>query len=213
MTDERSPHNKPPQWIPDDDPLLEDFPRFTEEELESSQSKAVEEQADGQFAGAPDEYASWRSSAARTFEPQPQDVEFPTSDAFVDIMMETHPDANDAPEMGLGGRILAFLGLNPGGVERERLYNLNHAIQVAPDAAVNYVLRGEIYMDRGEYRLAADDFRQALELAESQFIHQAEKQLGIINQAMQDRALAGYESALRRIKPNKRNRRDFSEDI
>ena len=62
---------------------------------------------------------------------------------------------------------------------------LNYAIDAAPDVAVNYVLRGELFRKRRQYVLARDDFQQALALAESQLEGQ---HWGIVLQATADRA-------------------------
>jgi tetratricopeptide (TPR) repeat protein len=65
---------------------------------------------------------------------------------------------------------------------------LTAAIEKRPDAPVNYVLRGEALLDGGDYELAAEDFRKALELAEPQ----AESaNWGYINRALADRAREG----------------------
>jgi tetratricopeptide (TPR) repeat protein len=65
---------------------------------------------------------------------------------------------------------------------------LTGAIEKRPDAPVNYVLRGEALLDGGDYELAAEDFRKALELAEPQ----AESaNWGYINRALADRAREG----------------------
>ncbi|MDX2162878.1 MAG: tetratricopeptide repeat protein [bacterium] len=78
-----------------------------------------------------------------------------------------------------------------------RLYVLTHAISIAPDVAVNYVLRGELYMQRGQFERAADDFAEALRLAEQE-LRQDEQTFGLMAQSVQDRALIGYENAIRR---------------
>ena len=69
---------------------------------------------------------------------------------------------------------------------------LTLAIELLPDAPVNYLLRGEALVDGGDYALAVEDFKKALELAEPQ----AETaNWGYINRALADRA----RQALRRL--------------
>jgi hypothetical protein len=78
--------------------------------------------------------------------------------------------------------------------QQRRLSDLNLAILDRPDAAVNYMLRGEIRLEQKQYELAREDFSQALELAEAQF--QNEK-WGIAAQAVMDRAREGLRHTLR----------------
>jgi tetratricopeptide (TPR) repeat protein len=70
----------------------------------------------------------------------------------------------------------------------ERLIALTRAIERHPESAVNYVARGELYLEIDERERAAADFRQALALAEVQY---AEDDWGLVSQAVQDRAVAG----------------------
>lgn len=79
----------------------------------------------------------------------------------------------------------------------ERIRQLDQAIENAPDTPANYVLRGELYLDAGEYHLAQADFQRGYELAAQQF---ERSDWGLIAQAMQDRALAGLEKAAKKIK-------------
>ena len=75
-----------------------------------------------------------------------------------------------------------------------RIAHLSNAIEFSPDAPTNYVLRGELYMEMGEYALAIDDFRYALERAKEQT---ESEDWGIVAQVMQDRALQGLAAAER----------------
>ena len=79
----------------------------------------------------------------------------------------------------------------------ERLERLNQAIMRQPGVPVNYVLRGELYMQAGEPELAAEDFETALELAAAQF---EREDWGILAQVMRDRAGRDLELARRRLK-------------
>jgi tetratricopeptide (TPR) repeat protein len=70
----------------------------------------------------------------------------------------------------------------------ERLAALDRAIAAAPDAPINYVLRGELRLKLGQRDEAATDFQKALGLAERAF---AESDWGLVAQAISDRALVG----------------------
>lgn len=74
-----------------------------------------------------------------------------------------------------------------------RLYNLNWAISAYPDAAANYVLRGELLLSMRDSIGAAADFRRALELAVTDVENE---DWGLVAQALQDRALVGLRDAL-----------------
>jgi Tfp pilus assembly protein PilF len=67
----------------------------------------------------------------------------------------------------------------------DRMAALNRALEAAPDVAANYVLRGELFRQRGQYMLARDDFARALQLAEEQLEAQ---RWGLVLQATADRA-------------------------
>lgn len=76
-----------------------------------------------------------------------------------------------------------------------RLAQLTEAIEESPQAAVNYVLRGEAYEGAKRYVEARADYEQALELAREAL---QEEDWGIAAQAIQERA----EQGLRRIAEN-----------
>jgi hypothetical protein len=71
---------------------------------------------------------------------------------------------------------------------RDRLLALSEAIMRHPDAASNYVLRGETLLAMGDQAAAAEDFRTGLELAQED----AESaDWGYIQRALADRAREG----------------------
>ncbi|MBZ0304069.1 MAG: hypothetical protein K8J31_30310 [Anaerolineae bacterium] len=82
------------------------------------------------------------------------------------------------------------------GADGSRLDALTRAIARNPDSASNYVLRGELYMDRQDYVLAATDFELALNLAAEQF---KEDSWGLLSQALRDQAERGLERARRKL--------------
>lgn len=74
----------------------------------------------------------------------------------------------------------------------ERLSQLNAAIQAHPDEVSNYVMRGEVFLKRRQYELAASDFRRSLKLAQLQI---REEDWGLVAQVLQDRARIGLRKA------------------
>ena len=79
-----------------------------------------------------------------------------------------------------------------------RLRELSLAIIEYPRSSSNYVLRGELYLHYREYARAESDFRRALLLAAEAV---ETENWGILAQAMQDRALAGWQKAIQHLPP------------
>lgn len=73
-----------------------------------------------------------------------------------------------------------------------RVRQLDRAIADAPDAPVNYVVRGEVRLKLRRRDEAADDFQTALALADRSF---ADSDWGLVAQALSDRALMGLRRA------------------
>lgn len=73
---------------------------------------------------------------------------------------------------------------------------LSDAIADAPDAPMNYALRGELLLDNKAYAAARADFERALTLAERAL---RTDRWGLVAQAAQDRAAAGLADALRHL--------------
>jgi hypothetical protein len=69
-------------------------------------------------------------------------------------------------------------------------------IALYPDAAVNYVLRAELYLQTGDDELAVLDFRRGLGIAERQL---ERDRWGLVAQVVGDRARRGLEQAERRF--------------
>jgi tetratricopeptide (TPR) repeat protein len=84
------------------------------------------------------------------------------------------------------------------GVNRHqrRLEDLFTAIIANPDSSANYALRGELYLQIGEYELALADFEIAQKLASE---HLAVDNWGLIAQVLQDRALIDLAQAKRHL--------------
>lgn len=104
----------------------------------------------------------------------------------------------EAPEEPRVGWLAALLGLKRRERLNARLRRLNEAIAAEPEAAANYVLRGELRLKLRENADAADDFHTALVLAEKSF---AESDWGLVPQAVADRALAGLRRAGYAVRP------------
>ena len=79
---------------------------------------------------------------------------------------------------------------------RHRMEQLTIAIELYPDAASNYLQRGEVREQLGYYELAQDDFLKALELTEQQF---AGARWGIGSQLVRDTAQQRLQEVSRRI--------------
>ncbi len=82
------------------------------------------------------------------------------------------------------------------GPDLRRLDELDEAIRLNPETAVNYVQRAELYMNWGEYALAAVDFETGLQLAADQFETES---WGLLSQALRDQAEHGLERARRKL--------------
>jgi len=78
--------------------------------------------------------------------------------------------------------------------ERQRLLELSIAIERYPEAAVNYLLRGELHLQQKQWALAEEDLSEALRLADSQY---SQERWGISAQAIADRARRGLDDILR----------------
>lgn len=73
-----------------------------------------------------------------------------------------------------------------------RIHLLNRAIEGSPDAAVNFVLRGEYWLEQEDATQAIADFQTAIELAETEL---ETSDWGYIQQALIDRSHQGLRLA------------------
>ncbi len=78
----------------------------------------------------------------------------------------------------------------------QRLGDLDESIALHPDVAANYVLRGELRLESGDFAGAQEDFQQGLLLAETQF---EQDSWGFVDQLLQDRAKRGLELTRRKL--------------
>lgn len=104
--------------------------------------------------------------------------------------------APDEAESREKGSFLSWLRGLLVGADLRRLDELDEAIRLNPDIAVNYILRAELYMNWGEYTLAAVDFETGLKLAASQFETES---WGFLSQTLRDQAEHGLERARRKL--------------
>ncbi len=106
------------------------------------------------------------------------------------------PVFNSAPEPVWKKLLRQMLGTPDSETLQQRVNELNRAIADDPEAAINYVLRGEAYLQTREYALAYADFQQGLEMATTQV---EQNDWGIVAQAVQDRAAQGLKVASKRL--------------
>lgn len=125
----------------------------------------------------------------------PEPVLADEQNAQVTVFNDPPADTEPAP-VGLWQRLREMLGGNRQGRLTRRLDALTEAIAASPESATNYVLRGEVFYQLGEYALAVTDFEFALRLATDQFDR---RHWGIVSQAMRDRALDGLMQAARHV--------------
>jgi hypothetical protein len=76
-------------------------------------------------------------------------------------------------------------GLERAEERRIRLQALTRSIEIHPDAAINYLLRGELHLELHQWDLAHEDLLNAFELAQMQW---SEDRWGIAAQLVMDRA-------------------------
>ena len=101
---------------------------------------------------------------------------------------------------GLLSKLLRAVYKTPLEREREfyrRLRELSEKISESPESLSHVVLRGELYLERGEIERARSDFQAALALAGN-----LDGLTGwqIVEQVMRDRALYGLRVAERKLK-------------
>jgi tetratricopeptide (TPR) repeat protein len=113
------------------------------------------------------------------------------SDQEPDLYVEEKPKRRQSPF----GALKALVFGQPVS-DDTRLRELSLAIIEYPRSPSNYVLRGELYLHYREYGRAEADFRRALLLAAEAV---ETENWGILAQAMQDRALAGWQKAVQHL--------------
>jgi tetratricopeptide (TPR) repeat protein len=132
-------------------------------------------------------------------EAQPLEMSGESSEAsFVEDPIEADevPTLHVKPRVSLWEQIRQALSENPESLAR-RIHDFDMAIEYTPEAAGNYVLRGELYLHSREYELALLDFERGLALADAQY---EVEDWGIVAQTVRDRALAGLQKAARKLK-------------
>ena len=77
----------------------------------------------------------------------------------------------------------------------DRFRELSDRIEALPESITHYVLRGELFIERGEYERARADFEAAVVIAEAVDPNES---WGLLEQVMRDRALQGIELVKRR---------------
>lgn len=110
----------------------------------------------------------------------------------VEAEQEAVSFSSPAPEPVWKKVLQQLLGMPDAAAISQRINELNRAIDDDPESAVNYVLRGEAYLDAKAYTLAYADFQQGLDMAQAQF---EQSDWGIVAQTVQDRAMQGLRLA------------------
>ncbi len=87
---------------------------------------------------------------------------------------------------------------------QHRRQSLDRATADFPEAAINYLLRGELSLQEGDFEGAAADFERALALASAQF---EEAAWGLSAQIIRDRAVWGLAETARRAGQHRGNAR------
>ena len=86
---------------------------------------------------------------------------------------------------------------SPPRIPTQRLEALDRAIESDPDGASNYVLRGELRLQIGDYAGAAEDYERALTMAAQQY---EQDDWGLLSQVLRDQAEMGLDAAQRKLK-------------
>ncbi|MCY3778768.1 MAG: hypothetical protein OXG78_00540 [Chloroflexi bacterium] len=113
--------------------------------------------------------------------------------------MQIEHEGGNVNRRGLLGRLVRAVYQPPPERERvfyRRLRELSEAIEEAPDSITLLVLRGEHFLERGEYERAKFDFEAAATLAEDM---DDRRSWLLVEQVMRDRALYGLRVVERRI--------------
>lgn len=122
------------------------------------------------------------------------DAQIADSSAINDVAdVEEDEQLARASQPSLLETIVGFFIKTPAQHERDcsrRLHELNERIAYTPNTPTLYVLRGELFLERNEYRQAASDFRTALDIADA---FDPTTGWGLVAQVMQDRAIAGLQ--------------------
>jgi hypothetical protein len=106
-------------------------------------------------------------------------------------------ESTPADEQAAAGSGKVWLRELFGGDHRQaRIDDLSARIEAEPEAPVNYVFRGELYLKAGDYELAAADFQQALAAAAAEI---ETANWGLVAQTVRDRALNGLKQSQRRL--------------
>ncbi|MBE2184793.1 MAG: hypothetical protein IAE89_15290 [Anaerolineae bacterium] len=125
------------------------------------------------------------------------DLEAVAQDNLVTLAREVEAEADEAPAERWdepANTSAAEVAAAPRHVSRDEaaLNDINAAIASYPEAASNYVFRGELLLKIGEFAAAEADFQRGLELAAQQV---KAHRWGIVAQAVQDRAYVGLKEA------------------
>lgn len=123
-----------------------------------------------------------------------QEPEHGSTEPYEPLPQNEAPVPAAPPTRSFWDKVRGWLGM--GEPVAQRFDDLNRAIEMNPESAVNYVLRGELYFQSREYALAQADFQHGLTLAQQQYEANA---WGLVAQSVQDRAVAGLQRVRRKL--------------
>lgn len=118
-------------------------------------------------------------------------LETPVGASADEVIEPEAPAPEPPPSRGHLWRTL----FRPSARREERLRALDEAITAHPQAAANYILRGDLLLKLDRPAEAQEDYRRALEFA-AQAVEN--ENWGVVAQVVQDRALAGLREAFNR---------------
>jgi hypothetical protein len=129
------------------------------------------------------------ASPVKSVEGEVPAVEQPPADLPGEALAAPRPSLTDRLRGMLTGQ------LNEAGLA-DRLQEVDGAIARHPEAAINYLTRGELLLKAGLPEAALADFQQGYLLANEEL---QEADWGIVAQITQDRALRGIQQAEKKI--------------
>ena len=110
----------------------------------------------------------------------------PPTDTNEPMTNDDFTPGTQPPPRTLGAWLSRLFGRDTDAEREQRLANLNRAVTQYPDAAANYLLRGELHAEMRRYDDAAADLQRVVTLAGDAY---AARRWGVVAQTVRDRAL------------------------
>lgn len=102
-----------------------------------------------------------------------------------------------AQRLSFGDWVRGLFGADVLAENNARLANLTAAIEQYPEAPANYLLRADLHMTMRRYADAADDYQQAIDLADAEF---GRSEWGVLAGSVRERAREGLAKAGHKLK-------------